>query len=184
MPSPPPRHERVFRVALEQVDGVRYYVISTASLARHIVDAMRDELLASPWLQGDATGFPILIGDLGHAHGGQLWVYSNGESAVFQVSMTKHAEFPRAFLDGFEGVWLADGASNYNAVASLPGVERGGCWFHVPVLREASLSRARGGARRLPEFTATQQHVGLCERRAELLSVGTVQPGRCVTFPR
>ena len=106
-------------------------VIATAGLARHIVDAVRDELLESPWLQGDATGFPILIGDLGHAHAGQLWVYSNGESAVFQVSMTKHAEFPKTFLDGFEGVWLADGASNYNAVASLPGVERGGCWSHA-----------------------------------------------------
>jgi transposase len=106
-------------------------VIATASLARHLVDAMRDELLDSPWLQGDATGLPILIGDLGHAHGGQLWVYSNGESAVFQVSMTKHADFPEAFLQGFRGVWLADGASNYNAVASLPGVERAGCWSHA-----------------------------------------------------
>jgi transposase len=105
-------------------------VIATASLAKHIVEAMRDELLESPWLQGDATGLPILIGDLGHAHPGQLWVYSNGESAVFQVSMTKHAEFPKAFLEGFEGVWLADGASNYNAAASLPGVERAGCWSH------------------------------------------------------
>jgi transposase len=105
--------------------------IVTSTLARHIVDAMHDELLESPWLQGDATGFPILIGDLGRAHSGQLWVYSNGESAVFQASMTKHAEFPEAFLDGFKGVWLADGASNYNAVASLPGVERAGCWSHA-----------------------------------------------------
>jgi transposase len=105
-------------------------VIASASLARHLVDAMRDELLESSWLQGDATGLPILIGDLGRAHGAQLWVYSNGESAVFQVSMTKHADFPKAFLEGFQGVWLADGASNYNAVASLPGVERAGCWSH------------------------------------------------------
>ena len=105
-------------------------LIRTAALAGHIVNAMRDELLASPWLQGDATGFPILIGDLGQAHPGQLWVYSNGESAVFQCSMTKHADIPRDFLDGYEGVWLADGASNYNAVAEQDGVERAGCWSH------------------------------------------------------
>lgn len=105
-------------------------VIATASLARHIVDAMRDELLVSPWLQGDGTGFPILVGNLGQAHPGQLWVYSNGESAVFQCSMTKHGAIPRDFLDGYQGVWLADGASNYNAVASMPGVERAGCWSH------------------------------------------------------
>ena len=104
--------------------------IATAALARHLVDAMRDELLDSPWLQGDATGFPILVGDLGQAHHGQLWVYSNGESAVFQCSMTKHGDIPRDFLEGYQGVWLADGASNYNAVASLAGVERAGCWSH------------------------------------------------------
>jgi len=106
-------------------------VIAFASLAEHIVDAMRDELLQSQWLQGDATGLPILVGDLGQAHSGHLWVYSNGETAVFEASMTKHAAIPRAFLDGFEGVWLCDGASDYNSVASLPGVERSGCWAHA-----------------------------------------------------
>ncbi len=105
-------------------------VIAHAALGQHLVAAMQDELLASPWLQGDATALPILIGDLGQAHQGQLWVYSNGESAVFQASMTKHGEIPRTFLEGFSGIWLCDGASNYNAVASLSGVERGGCWAH------------------------------------------------------
>jgi transposase len=105
-------------------------VIHTAALAQHIVDAMQAELLDSPWLQGDATGLPILVGNLGEAHPGQLWVYSNGETAVFQCSMTKHGDIPRDFLDGYEGIWLSDGASNYNAVADLPGVERGGCWSH------------------------------------------------------
>lgn len=105
-------------------------VIAHAALAKHIVDAMQAELLDSPWLQGDATGFPILIGDLGQTHAGQLWVYSNGETAVFQASMTKHGAIPKTFLDGFSGVWLCDGASNYNAVANMPDVERGGCWAH------------------------------------------------------
>lgn len=106
-------------------------VIAFAALADHIVDAMRDELLESDWLQGDATGMPILVGDLGQAHSGHLWVYSNGETAVFQASMTKHAAIPRSFLDGFQGVWLCDGATDYNAVARLPGIDRGGCWAHA-----------------------------------------------------
>lgn len=106
-------------------------VIACAILADHVVDAMRDELVQSDWLQGDATAMPILVGDLGQAHSGHLWVYSNGETAVFQASMTKHAVIPRTFLDGFQGVWLCDGATDYNAVASLHGVDRGGCWAHA-----------------------------------------------------
>ena len=106
-------------------------VIAYAALARHIVDAMRRELLVSDWLQGDATGLPIVVGNLGQTHPGQLWVYSNGETAVFEASMTKHGDIPREFLDGYQGVWLCDGASNYNDVERLAGVERGGCWSHA-----------------------------------------------------
>lgn len=129
-----PLHKQSKRIARAGVNipdaTLSRNVIATAALGQHIVDAMREELLESPWLQGDATGLPVLVGDLGHALPAQLWVYSNGETAVFQVSMTKHAEYPVAFLEGFAGVWLADGASNYNAVAELPGVERAGCWSH------------------------------------------------------
>lgn len=105
-------------------------VIRAAELGRHLVRAMRLELLASPWLQGDATGLPIIVGNLGQTHPGQLWVYSNGETAVFRASMTKHGFIPRDFLEGFQGVWLSDGASNYNEVAAVAGVDRAGCWSH------------------------------------------------------
>ena len=105
-------------------------VIAAAGLEVHIVEAIHDELLISPWLQGDATGLPIIIGDRGQTHNATLWVYSNGESAVFDVSMTKHGDFPAEFLNGFQGVWLADGASDYNQAASVEGVERAGCWSH------------------------------------------------------
>ena len=97
----------------------------------HLVDAMQQELLVSPWLQGDATGMPVIIGNLGQTHEGQLWVYSNGETAVFQASMTKHGDIPREFLDGFTGTWLCDGASNYNSVERALKAERGGCWSHA-----------------------------------------------------
>jgi transposase len=106
-------------------------VINAGELGRHLVRAMRLELIASPWLQGDGTGLPIIIGDPGQTHPGQLWVYSNGEKAVFESSMTKHGAIPRDFLDGFQGVWLSDGASSCNDVARLPGVERAGCWSHA-----------------------------------------------------
>jgi len=103
---------------------------AAAELLVYVVDAMHDELLVSSWLQGDGTGLPVIIGDRGQTHRATLWVYSNGESAVFDVSMTKHGDFPAEFLDGFQGVWLADGASDYNLAASAEGVQRAGCWSH------------------------------------------------------
>lgn len=106
-------------------------VLAYAEQAKHLVYAMRQELLSSDWLQGDATGMPIVVGGLGRTHPGQLWVYSNGDTAVFEASMTKHGDIPKAFLEGFAGAWLADGASNYNGVEELPGVYRGGCWSHA-----------------------------------------------------
>lgn len=105
-------------------------VLAASELLRHVVQAMHRELIGSAWLQGDATGLPILLGDRGATHRGHLWVYTNGESAVFDVSMTKHGAFPQAFLEGFKGVFLADGTSEYNAAEKqLEG--RGGCWSHA-----------------------------------------------------
>ena len=106
-------------------------VIASAALLQHVVAAMRDELLDSQWLQGDATGLPVLIGNLGQTHSATLWVYSNGESAVFDVTMTKHGDFPAEFLAGFTGIWLCDGASDYNQTSNQPGVDRAGCWSHA-----------------------------------------------------
>lgn len=140
-------------------------VIAHAGLGQHIVDAMRTELIASSWLQGDATGFPILVGDRGEAHPGQLWVYSNGETAVFQVSMTKHGIYPKTFLEGFTGVWLADGASNYNEVARLDGVERAGCWAHA----RRYLFEARNDHVAVIEGLALVRDLFLDERQAMLL---------------
>ena len=140
-------------------------VIAHAAVAQHLVDAMHQELLASPWLQGDATSLPILVGDRGQSHPGQLWVYSNGETAVFQVSMTKHGVYPKEFLTGFSGVWLADGASNYNAVAELPNVERAGCWAHA----RRYLFEARNDHVAVHEGLALVRDLFLHERSAVLL---------------
>lgn len=140
-------------------------VIAHAALGQHIVDAMRAELIASSWLQGDGTSLPILVGDRGEAHPGQLWVFSNGETAVFQVSMTKHGIYPKQFLEGFTGVWLADGASNYNEVARLDGVERAGCWAHA----RRYLFEARNDHIAVTEGLALVRDLFLDERQAMLL---------------
>jgi transposase len=140
--------------------------IAAAELLVHVVDADREQLLASDWLQGDATGLPIVIGDRGHAERGCLWVYTNGLAAVFEVTLSQHGEHPARFLHGFEGVWLSDGASSYNEASAQPGVQRAGCLAHA----RRKLFEARSEDPAVYEALALVRDVFLVERTAKTLS--------------
>ena len=106
-------------------------VLQSADLLIHVVNAMADDLRAGTFLQGDATGFPILVGPQNDRISGALWVYTDGEQAVFQASTNHRGEHATAFLQGFSGVFLPDGAATYNAACAPESIERGGCWAHV-----------------------------------------------------
>jgi hypothetical protein len=92
---------------------------------------MHAAMLARPWLQADATGLPVLDGSAGQAKRGHLWAYSDAEHVVYDFTETKKAKEPAAFLAGFTGVLLVDGASDFNTAALGPGVIRAGCWSHA-----------------------------------------------------
>ena len=142
-------------------------LISTAALATHLVSAMREELCDSPWLQGDATSMPVIIGNLGTAANAHLWVYTNGETAVFDISMTKEAWIPAAFLEGFSGDWLSDGTSEYNEVESMSGVTRGGCWSHA----RRYLFEARKDVPTVYDVLGLIRELFLSEREAVLMDL-------------
>lgn len=106
-------------------------VQASAGLLKHVVDAMADELRAGSFLQGDGTGLRILADAESPQSNGALWVYTDGDQAVFEATRTHEGLHPAGFLDGFQGVFLPDGAANYNAACAPPNIERAGCWAHV-----------------------------------------------------
>jgi len=106
-------------------------VRGASDLLAHVVSAMADELRAGAFLQGDATGLPILDGPNNDRVRGALWVYTDGEQAVFEASTDHRGEHAAAFLRDFKGVFLPDGAANYNRACASDDIERAGCWAHV-----------------------------------------------------
>lgn len=149
------------------VSTLSRWVKSAADLLRHVVKAIRAELLASPWLQGDTTGLPILVGTKRHAHRGCLWVYANESAALFEATLSHGGHHAEAFLKDFEGVWLSDGTSTYNAGVRTGGIKRAGCWSHARRL----LFEARTESPEVMRVLAFIRLLFLRERNAKLLSL-------------
>ena len=106
-------------------------VMRSAGLLGRVVEAMRTEQRAGSWLQADDTGLPVLDGTKGQAGNGRLWVYANTEHVVYDFTPTRHGKGPAAYLEGFKGIILADGGSEFNEAVRTSGLTRAGCWSHA-----------------------------------------------------
>lgn len=108
------------------------WVKQGASLLGVLAQAVRRDLLTSPWLQGDDTGFPVQDGGDGKLRKGRLWAYTDQQQVCYAFTPTKEGTFPAQLLDGFGGkLLLADGGSEFNQVVRQQGLDRAGCWSHV-----------------------------------------------------
>jgi transposase len=130
-----PLRRQVTRLKREQIDvpiaNLCRVVTGSADLLKHVVGVMADELRRGPFLQGDGTGLPILDGPNNDRVSGALWVYTDGDQAVFEATKTHEGRHAAAFLEGFQGVFLPDGASTYNEATRAESIVRAGCWAHA-----------------------------------------------------
>lgn len=108
------------------------WVMAVGEYLIAIVQAMRRELLAEPYLQGDETTVRVLLKNKsGAAHTGYLWQYGKpGGSVVFDFRMGRDAGGPRAFLRGYRGILQTDGYQAYEKVGA-PECVHIGCWTHA-----------------------------------------------------
>lgn len=130
-----PLRRQVKRLQRERIDvpiaNLCRVVKGSSELLKHVVGGMADDLRGGGFIQGDGTGLPILEGSKNHRVSGALWVYTDGEQAVFEATKTHEGRHAAAFLRGFEGVFLPDGASTYNEATRPEAVARAGCWAHA-----------------------------------------------------
>lgn len=130
-----PLNRQVTRLEREGLDlglsTVCDLVRGVADLVTRLVATMRNEQLAGDWLQADDTGLPVLDGTKGKTGTGRLWAYVNDRHVVYRYTPTKHGAGPAAYIEGFRGVLLADGGSEFNEAVRSKGLTRAGCWSHA-----------------------------------------------------
>lgn len=108
------------------------WVAQTAKLLRPLAERLHARLMASSWLQGDDTGFPVQDGTDGALRKARLWAVTDQKEVSYIVTDDKSGMGPSSFLADFQGhLLLFDGGSEFNLAVREHDVERGGCWSHL-----------------------------------------------------
>ena len=108
------------------------WIKGAGSLLGVLANAVKRNLLAGDYLQGDDTGFPVQDGEGGMLRKGRLWAFTDQEQVFYAFTPTKEGSFPTQLLDGFRGdLLLVDGGSEFNEAVREHGLERAGCWSHL-----------------------------------------------------
>ena len=131
------RQEKMFR----QQFGVNLsrktmgcWVDQAAELLKPVYRSIREDLLASDYLQADETPIRYLDPDVkGKSRQGYLWVYSRpGGDVLFEWRVSRSRAGPEEFLKNFRGKLQTDGYSAYESLAKARGdLTLIGCWAHA-----------------------------------------------------
>lgn len=106
-------------------------VRGTGALLHRLINVMHREQVAGSWIQADDTGLPVLDGTPGQTGTGRLWVYVGSGHVVYRFTSTKQGAGPAKHIEGFRGVLLVDGGSEFNEAIRTMGLTRAGCWSHA-----------------------------------------------------
>jgi transposase len=101
-----------------------------AELARPIVDAMRQDALAQPYLCTDATG--VLVRAPQKCRNGHFWVLVAPERhVIFDYTPRHDSAGVDRLLAGYQGYLVADAHSVYDHLYASDKVIEVGCWAHL-----------------------------------------------------
>lgn len=110
-----------------------HWLGETAGLLEPIVDAQKELLLQSSYLQADET--PVRVLDRafpGKARRGFLWVYTiPWAEVVYDFQLTRARAGPTEFLRDYSGHLQTDGYTGYDEIVRLRGIARLACWAHA-----------------------------------------------------
>ena len=107
-------------------------VLKAGDLLKDVTGAMRDELLATSYLQADETtvGVQSKLGK-GKNHRAYFWQYGRpGGSVVFEFRMGRERAGPARFLAGYDGRLQCDGYPAYKDIGSW-NIVFFGCFAHA-----------------------------------------------------
>ena len=109
------------------------WVKDAASLLEPVVAAMKQSVMASHVVQSDDTGITVI--DASTSQGSRhsyLWAYvGDRDEVVFDFTLGRGREGPRAFLGDYRGRLQVDAYSGYDEVIRQNELIAVGCWAHA-----------------------------------------------------
>lgn len=141
------------------------WMVKVGELVQPLVNLLRDDLLASGFVQCDETRFQVLKepGKLATSQS-YLWVQRSaapeGAIVLYDYDPTRSAEVPKRLLEGFEGFLQTDGYEGYGSVGRQPGITHVGCWAHCRRKFDEAL-KGQGRIRKKRSAKESQAHRGL-----------------------
>ena len=109
------------------------WLMTVGEMLSPIVGAMRQEILASGYIQADETPVDVQTHDKrGKNHRAFLWQYGTpGGGAVFDFRMSRGREGPHRFLGAFTGILQTDDYVGYERGLGDPKMVHACCWSHA-----------------------------------------------------
>jgi transposase len=155
------------------------WMVRCGELVQPLVNRMREEILASGFVQCDESRFQVLKEPGKPAESlSYVWVQRGGSPdhplLLYEYDPSRSAEVPKRLFEGFQGVLQTDGYEGYGALGREPGIVHVGCWAHarrkfVDALkgqspgkggrRKARHSQAEAGLRFVQELYAIERRV-------------------------
>ena len=113
-----------------------HWAIQVAQRLEPLLELLRDQIRAGPYVQVDETTLQVLSEPGREAESkSYMWVYRGGQpekpSLIYQYFPSRSGDVPFEFLDGYKGYVQTDGYAGYDTLGREPGILMLGCWTHA-----------------------------------------------------
>ncbi len=146
------------------------WMVRLGAPVQPLINLLRDELLAQPYLLMDETTLQVLK-EPGKAPESKSYLWAQMSPApqasiiLFDYDPSRSGEVPKRLLAGFEGALHTDGYPGYDAVVREQGLVHLFCWVHarrrfIDVLKSLGLNPKRLPARAPPKAQRALQALG------------------------
>jgi transposase len=134
------------------------WMVKVGELVQPLVNLMREEMLASGFVQCDESRYQVLKEPGKPATSlSYIWVQraeARGHPLIlYEYDRSRSAEVPKRLFEGYAGVLQTDGYEGYGAIGREPAIVHVGCWAHArrkftDALKAAGKNRKKGAKRK------------------------------------
>jgi transposase len=110
------------------------WVLTAADKLQRLVDAMKEEVLASKAVHTDDTPVRVQGNGKNGPFTGRFWVYAGDEEhpyTVYDYTPSRKRDGPEAFLGEYKGYLQADAFGGYDGIYASGDVIEVACWAHT-----------------------------------------------------